>query len=82
MRPIAEKLITKAKKAQEVTARVLQDPPDPGLPMGDKEMTYKLVNDVAPQLPERHRPTCASASSAPPCRQHADGAHRTGLRTR
>src|SRR5204862_3140185 len=49
MRPIAEKLITKAKKAS--------DTEDPGSLhrvreiqsyLGDKEMTYKLVHEVGP----------------------------------
>ncbi len=50
MRPIAEKLITKAKKAAETDdegslhrIREIQSY------LGDKEMTYKLVHEVAPR---------------------------------
>jgi large subunit ribosomal protein L17 len=54
LRPIAEKMITKAKKAV--------DTDDPGSLhrireiqsfLGDKEMTYKLVHEVAPRYAER-----------------------------
>ena len=54
MRPIAEKLITKAKKASDTEdegslhrVREIQSY------LGDKEMTYKLVHDVAPRYAER-----------------------------
>jgi large subunit ribosomal protein L17 len=54
MRPIAEKLITKAKKATDLDdegslhrIREIQSY------LGDKEMTYKLVHDVAPRYAER-----------------------------
>ena len=54
MRPIAEKLITKAKKASDTDdegslhrIREIQSY------LGDKEMTYKLVHDVAPRYAER-----------------------------
>ena len=54
MRPIAEKLITKAKKAGDAEdegslhrIREIQSY------LGDKEMTYKLVHDVAPRYAER-----------------------------
>jgi large subunit ribosomal protein L17 len=47
LRPIAEKLITKAKKAQvEGPARVHRIRQIQGY-LGDREMTHKLVNDVA-----------------------------------
>ena len=53
LRPIAEKLITKAKKAQEGDpARVHKIRQIQGY-LGDKEMTYKLVNEVAPRYLER-----------------------------
>jgi large subunit ribosomal protein L17 len=54
MRPIAEKLITKAKKASDTDdegslhrVREIQSF------LGDKEMTYKLVHDVAPRYAAR-----------------------------
>jgi large subunit ribosomal protein L17 len=54
MRPIAEKLITKAKKASDTDdegslhrVREIQSY------LGDKEMTYKLVHEVAPRYAER-----------------------------
>ena len=54
IRPIAEKLITKAKKATDLDdegslhrIREIQSY------LGDKEMTYKLVHDVAPRYAER-----------------------------
>ena len=54
LRPIAEKLITKAKKAQEDgPMRVHRIRQIQGY-LGDKEMTHKLVNDVAPRYTERN----------------------------
>ncbi len=54
LRPIAEKLITKAKKAQdEGSMRVHRIRQIQGY-LGDKEMTHKLVNDVAPRYMERN----------------------------
>jgi large subunit ribosomal protein L17 len=54
LRPIAEKLITKAKKAQEDSPmRVHRIRQIQGY-LGDKEMTHKLVNDVAPRYTERN----------------------------
>jgi large subunit ribosomal protein L17 len=47
MRPIAEKLITKARKGGLHRIRGIQSY------LGDKEMTFKLVNDVAPRYAER-----------------------------
>jgi large subunit ribosomal protein L17 len=47
LRPIAEKLITKAKKAQDGPMRVHRIRQIQGY-LGDREMTHKLVNDVAP----------------------------------
>jgi large subunit ribosomal protein L17 len=49
LRPIAEKLITKAKKGDA------GPPHPPGRAfLGDKEMAYKLVDDVAPRYAERN----------------------------
>ncbi|MEO5724677.1 MAG: 50S ribosomal protein L17 [Ilumatobacteraceae bacterium] len=55
LRPIAEKLITKAKKAQDESSpmrihriRQIQSY------LGDKEMTNKLVADVAPRYEDRN----------------------------
>ena len=54
LRPIAEKLITKAKKAQdEGPMRVHRIRQIQGY-LGDREMTHKLVNDVAPRYLERN----------------------------
>src|SRR3954468_6409552 len=54
LRPIAEKLITKAKKAQDEGAmRVHRIRQIQGY-LGDREMTHKLVNDVAPRYEDRN----------------------------
>ena len=54
LRPIAEKLITKAKKAQDEGAmRVHRIRQIQGY-LGDKEMTHKLVNEVAPRYEDRN----------------------------
>ncbi|MBJ7459977.1 MAG: 50S ribosomal protein L17 [Ilumatobacteraceae bacterium] len=54
LRPIAEKLITKAKKAQEESPmRVHRIRQIQGY-LGDKEMTNKLVNEVAPRYIQRN----------------------------
>ncbi len=55
LRPIAEKLITKAKKAQdqESPMRVHRIRQIQGY-LGDKEMTYKLVAEVAPRYEDRN----------------------------
>ena len=54
LRPIAEKLITKAKKAQEGDPmRVHRIRQIQGY-LGDREMTHKLVTDVAPRYTERN----------------------------
>jgi large subunit ribosomal protein L17 len=47
LRPIAEKLITKARKGGLHRIREIQGY------LGDKEMTAKLVNDVAPRYADR-----------------------------
>jgi large subunit ribosomal protein L17 len=53
LRPIAEKLITKAKKAQDVENGGLHRIRDIQAYLGDSEMTHKLVNEVAPRYLER-----------------------------
>jgi large subunit ribosomal protein L17 len=54
LRPVAEKLITKAKKAQdEGPMRVHRIRQIQGY-LGDREMTHKLVNDVAPRYTGRN----------------------------
>ncbi|MCE2854397.1 MAG: 50S ribosomal protein L17 [Ilumatobacteraceae bacterium] len=54
LRPIAEKLITKAKKAQsESPMRIHRIRQIQGY-LGDKEMTTKLVNEVAPRYLQRN----------------------------
>ncbi|HSP27390.1 MAG TPA: 50S ribosomal protein L17 [Ilumatobacteraceae bacterium] len=54
LRPIAEKLITKAKKAQEAGPMQVHRIRQIEAFLGDKEMTYKLVHDVAPRYAERN----------------------------
>ena len=54
LRPIAEKLITKAKKAQEEgPMRIHRIRQIQGY-LGDKEMTNKLVNEIAPAYMARN----------------------------
>lgn len=54
LRPIAEKLITKAKKATDDSPlRVHRIRQIQGY-LGDREMTHKLVTDVAPRYQERN----------------------------
>ena len=55
LRPVAEKLITKAEKAQdqESPMRVHRIRQIQGY-LGDKEMTYKLVTEVAPRYEDRN----------------------------
>jgi len=54
LRPVAEKLITKAKKAQEgEPSRIHRIRQIQGY-LGDKEMTHKLVAEVAPRYLERN----------------------------
>jgi large subunit ribosomal protein L17 len=53
LRPIAEKLITKGKKAQDGDPmRVHRLRQIQGY-LGDREMTHKLVNEIAPRYTER-----------------------------
>ena len=54
LRPIAEKLITKAKKAQEGDPMRLHRIRQIQGYLGDKEMTNKLVADVAPRYSDRN----------------------------
>ncbi len=54
LRPIAEKLITKAKKAQEEGPMQVHRIRQIQAYLGDREMTYKLVHDVAPRYMERN----------------------------
>ena len=54
LRPIAEKLITKAKKAQEEGPKTVHRIRQIQGYLGDKEMTHKLVTDVAPRYAERN----------------------------
>jgi large subunit ribosomal protein L17 len=54
LRPIAEKLITKAKKASENDdAGSLHRIREIQAYLGDKEMTFKLVHEVAPRYTAR-----------------------------
>ena len=54
LRPIAEKLITKAKKAQEGDPMRIHRIRQIQGYLGDKEMTNKLVADVAPRYTDRN----------------------------
>lgn len=54
LRPIAEKLITKAKKAQGDSAMSIHRIRQIQAVLGDKEMTTKLVNEVAPRYVTRN----------------------------
>ena len=54
LRPIAEKLITKAKKAQEAGPMQVHRIRQIQGFLGDQEMTYKLVHEVAPRYTERN----------------------------
>ena len=53
LRPIAEKLITKAKKAQDGDAASLHRIRQLQAYLGDKEMTHKLVDEIAGRYTER-----------------------------
>ena len=53
LRPIAEKLITKAKKAQDGEPLRIHRIRQLQSYLNDQEMTAKLVNDVAPRYTER-----------------------------
>lgn len=54
LRPIAEKLITKAKKAQDGDAASLHRIRQLQSYLGDEEMTHKLVADIAPRFADRN----------------------------
>ncbi len=54
LRPIAEKLITKAKKAQGDSPMRVHRIRQIESYLGDKEMTTKLVNEVAPRYSSRN----------------------------
>ena len=54
LRPIAEKLITKAKKAQSDDAMRIHRMRQIQGYLGDSEMTHKLVTDVAPRYETRN----------------------------
>ena len=71
LRPIAEKLITKAKKAQDGDPlRIHRIRQIQGY-LNDKEMTSKLVNDVAPRYLERNGGYCRILKLGP---RHGDNA--------
>ena len=54
LRPVAEKLITKAKKAQGGTALDIHRIRQIQAVLGDKEMTTKLVEEIAPRYLARN----------------------------
>ena len=78
LRPIAEKLITKAKKGRACTTirQIVSY-------LGDKEMAAKLFDEVGPRYADRNGGYTAHPQARPaPGRQRPHGAHRTGLLTR
>ena len=80
LRPVAEKLITKAKKAQDDDPMRVHRIRQIQAYLGDREMTVKLVDQVAPALPAAARrlhpdPEARSA----PGRQRPHGPHRARL---
>ena len=83
LRPDAEKLITKAKKAQdEGPMRVHRIRQIQGF-LGDREMTHKLVNEVAPRYLERnggYTRILKLGARQGDARRH--GPHRAGLNLR
>ena len=54
LRPIAEKIITKAKKAQDGEDLRIHRIRQIQAYLNDKEMTAKVVNDIAPRYMERN----------------------------
>ena len=54
LRPVAEKLITKAKKAQSDSPMRIHRIRQIQAVLGDKEMTTKLVEEVAPRYLQRN----------------------------
>jgi large subunit ribosomal protein L17 len=54
LRPVAERLISKAKKAQSQDATSLHKIRQIQAYLNDKEMTYKLVHNVAPRYMQRN----------------------------
>jgi len=54
LRPVAERLISKAKKAQTQDAMSLHKIRQIQAYLNDKEMTYKLVHNVAPRYMQRN----------------------------
>ncbi len=54
LRPVAERLISKAKKAQTQDATSLHKIRQIQAYLNDKEMTYKLVHNVAPRYMQRN----------------------------
>jgi large subunit ribosomal protein L17 len=54
LRPIAEKLITKAKKAQASEHALVHQSRQVIAYLGDKEMAHKLVHTIAPRYVDRN----------------------------
>ena len=82
LRPVAEKLITKAKKAQDDDPMRVHRIRQILAYLGDKEMTAKLVDEVAPRYLERPGGYTRILKLGPaPGRQRPHGPHRAGLTT-
>src|SRR5262245_47537965 len=54
LRPIAEKLITKARKADADRDQLVHQIRQVVAFLGDKEMTHKLVSEIGPRYAERN----------------------------
>jgi large subunit ribosomal protein L17 len=54
LRPIAEKVITKAKKAQDGDPMRVHRIRQIQAYLGDQEMTFKVVNEIAPRYADRN----------------------------
>ena len=80
LRPVAEKLITKAKKAQDDDPLRVHRIRQLQAYLGDREMTAKLVDQVAPRYLERPGGyTRILKLGSAPGRQRPHGPHRAGL---
>ena len=80
LRPIAEKVITKAKKAHLDPDTRLHRHRQVVSYLGDKEIAAKLFDEIGPALRRAQRWLHPHPQARPPPRrQRADGPDRTGL---
>ena len=73
LRPVAEKLITKARRADADPDVKLHQIRQVVAYLGDREMTHKLFSEIGRGTPTATAATPASSSSAAPGRQRAAG---------